>query len=146
MLQGVEQLLKKFDRFSDQALKGVQQETFLGALKVETEAKKRIQRGPKTGRIYRRGNTTHQASAPGESPASDKGRLASSINTQEVSGSRKLAFEVQTSLKYSTSLEFGTSKMAPRPFMLPALETHKKDIVRDIGRAIQTATKKVQKK
>ena len=35
--------------------------------------------GPRTGRIYRRGGVVHQASAPGEAPASDTGELRQSI-------------------------------------------------------------------
>src|SRR5262245_62766200 len=37
---------------------------------------------PKSGRVYKRGNRTHTASAPGEAPAIDTGFLANSIQTE----------------------------------------------------------------
>lgn len=93
-------------------------------LRVQTAAVKRIQRGPKTGRVYERGDTlrgnkpTHQASAPGQPPASDSGRLASSIETY-VSGLEGWVF---TKVEYAKGLELGTSKIKPRPWLLPSIE------------------------
>ena len=50
-----------------------------GARLMESGAKKRVQRGSKTGETYEKYNPrrTHTASAPGESPATDTGYLAS---------------------------------------------------------------------
>ena len=48
-------------------------EVILGVPAIRGEAIKSIQTGPKSGRIYERYNPrrTHQASAPGQAPASD---------------------------------------------------------------------------
>lgn len=66
---------------------------------------------PGTGRIYKRGQVSHQASAPGEPPAVDTGALRSSIG-HEVIGD---VLRVGSALDYSAYLEFGTPKMEPRP-------------------------------
>ena len=75
--------------------------------------------GPKSGRIYRRGSRTHQASAPGEAPAIDYGVLANSIQVERESDLRQTVF---TNTEYAVYLEFGTSRMSPRPFFGPAFE------------------------
>lgn len=75
--------------------------------------------GRKSGRIYKRGSRTHQASAPGEAPAVDAGNLSNS--TQWVQESRLRAV-IGTSAEYAEVLEFGGVKMLPRPFMGPAFE------------------------
>lgn len=74
---------------------------------------------PGTGRRYKRGNRTHTASAPGKSPAVDTGRLRQSIGVQKVGEGH---YRVGTNVEYAPYLEFGTRRMAARPFMRPALE------------------------
>jgi hypothetical protein len=77
------------------------------AFDVEAGAKTRIQGGPKTGRQYRRkGGIIHQASAPGESPATDTGNLASDIFTTSGIGPT-IRSEVNVGAEYGAALEFG---------------------------------------
>ena len=78
--------------------------------------------GPKSGRGYRRGNRTHQASAPGEAPAVDTGLLINSIQTAEEGDLRAV---LGVGAEYGIWLEFGTRRMAPRPFLGPAFEQAK---------------------
>lgn len=71
----------------------------------------------KSGRSYGvRG--LHTASAPGESPAIDSGELVSSLDT-DVQGTQGAVY---TDDPKSVWLEYGTSRMAARPFMTPAAE------------------------
>ncbi len=80
---------------------------------IKTKAVMNIQRGTKTGHIY--GN--HQASAPGEAPASDTGKLASSI---QISKQGAGVWYISARAPYAAALEFGTERMEARPFMTPA--------------------------
>ena len=114
------------------------------AFEAEAHAKVAIQSGPKTGRVYEQGErqisfTTaageevsftarkgqasklHQASAPGEAPATDTGNLANSIQTQMTG---QLSAEVAVASECGAALEFGTEdgQIAPRPFLGPALD------------------------
>lgn len=93
-----------------------------GADDVAARAQELILDPPKTGRIYDRGEGfgTHQASAPGEAPASDTGKLANEIGVDRVDLAR-LRVAIFSSAKYSAFLEFGTSRMEPRPFLRRAL-------------------------
>lgn len=62
---------------------------------------------------------SHTSSAPGESPATDTGRLASATSFK-MKG--KFSAEVENSVIYGKWLEFGTQKIAPRPAWVPAVE------------------------
>jgi len=98
-----------------------------GAQLIRGEAVKSIQSGAKSGIVYEKYNPrrTHRASAPGEAPASDTGNLVSKIIVKQKS---KNITNVESNANYSAFLEYGTSKMEARPFMLPAFEKSKKPI------------------
>lgn len=113
------------------------------AEKVRGEAIQSILEGSKSGRVYKRGNVTHRASAPGEAPASDTGRLASSIQVIQT-GLESLVIAGRGQVKYARFLEFGTSKMAERPFMIPALEKSRAWITTRLQKAVKDGVKKVK--
>lgn len=89
---------------------------------VAAEAQRSILDGPKTGRVYQKYNPrrVHQASAPGQPPASDLGWLASNIVIDRASvGFGRIV--VASLASYSRALEFGTKHIRPRSFMRRAL-------------------------
>lgn len=69
--------------------------------------------GPKSGYAYERGSRVHVASAPGQAPAIDTGFLASSI---QIARESPLSSLVTAGAEYAVHLEYGTVRMAPRPF------------------------------
>ena len=85
---------------------------------IEAHAKASILSGAKTGKVYPSG---HQASAPGESPANEFGILAAGIGV--IDGAGPLEKRVVSAAAYTRGLELGTTKVAARPFMNPALES-----------------------
>jgi hypothetical protein len=86
-------------------------------LELRGDIVKRIQRGPKSGRTYARRGITHQASAPGQAPATDTGRLVGSITFKMNTPTSVSVFSL---LPYASYLEFGTFRIAPRPSWTPA--------------------------
>ncbi len=89
---------------------------------VRNEAINSIVTGTRSGREYRRRGVVRIASAPGEPPARDLGNLHNNITLQM--NPALLMVSVNSAAKYSAALEFGTRKMAPRPFMRRALMKH----------------------
>lgn len=94
------------------------------------ESVRMVQQGPKSGRMYGR----HQASAAGEAPASDTGRLANSILVRHTPGT--LTASVVCTAAYGLALEFGTRHMAPRPFMRPPISTKRAEIIAAANRPV----------
>ena len=106
-----------------------------GGQLIRGEAIKSIQTGAKSGVMYQKYNPRreHRASAPGQSPASDTGNLVSKIIVKQKSRNR---VNVESNANYSAYLEYGTSKMQPRPFMLPAFEKSKKPIINAVFKRV----------
>lgn len=71
------------------------------------------------GRLYRRGGHVHQASAPGEPPARDEGTLAGSIQMED---DGPAAVVITVGAAHGIYMEKGTSHIAPRPFVQPAID------------------------
>jgi HK97 gp10 family phage protein len=138
-LSGSKEFQKALQSFGAQArqeLAGIVRGT---AQNVRSHAVRSIQRGTKSGTVYKKTNPkrTHTASAPGEAPATDTGRLASSMSAN-IDGLRA---EVSANTNYAAELEFGTQRMQPRPFMLPAIEKERPAW----NRRLETLVEKVAK-
>ena len=112
-----------------------------GGQLIRGEAIRSIQTGPKSGRTYEKYNPrrTHKASAPGQAPASDTGNLVSQIMSV-ADGKNTL---VESRAEYSKFLEFGTSKMLPRPFLFPATQRSKKKIAMAIFNRVVSEIRKL---
>ncbi len=118
-----------------------------GGYMIEANAKRRIMSGPKTGRTYKVRSVTRQASAPGEAPANQTGRLVNSITVQpEPARKRVLVKAGGGAVDYAAMLEFGTDKMAARPFFRPALKEEKPRIEARLRQGVQKANRKAAKK
>ena len=89
------------------------------ALSAHGDAVKSIQNGARSGAVYKRRSTTHQASAAGVAPKTDTGDLVRSITVKR---ERKLDYTVgsRRGAPHGLWLEFGTRKMAKRPWLMPA--------------------------
>lgn len=139
-IEGLDRIGKATERVKQAVAKEIKIGLFASAKHVEREAKESILNGEKTGRIYKRRTVVHRASAPGEAPASDTGRLVNSINAEVVSSGFEATVKAGGgAVKYARMLEFGTSKMAARPFMFPALERSKGWIRERLNRAVRKA-------
>lgn len=115
------------------ALRGV----IRGTESVRDEATSLIDEAPATGRIYERRSVTHQASAPGEPPAADTGTLAREIQVSY--DLPRLTGIINAGAGYSAALEWGTNRIAARPFMRPALANKAPEIETDIAMEIRSA-------
>lgn len=108
-----------------------------GTEAVVTEATRLIQSTSKSGRTYRRRGVEHVASAPGEAPATDTGTLVKSNGTETRNGG--LTGIAKWSAAHAPSLEYGTSRIEPRPFARPALANKRLAIEEDIKKEIKRA-------
>jgi HK97 gp10 family phage protein len=106
----------------------------VGGQMVMNEAKQSIHSHGSSGRTYEKYNPrrTHTASSAGNPPNTDTGYLANNIYLEiDTDG---LGADVESRAEYSEFLEFGTSKMLPRPFLQPALEANRRKIIQMFAR------------
>lgn len=135
---GLDEVRTRLLRLADLNREGAEKAIRETAVAVHGNALRSIHRGSRSGRVYTRRGRVHQASAPGEPPKSDTGDLASRVK-MVVSGLRA---EVGTGLDYGAHLEFGTSKMAARPWLFPALEAERQRFIARLQRFISDALKR----
>jgi HK97 gp10 family phage protein len=134
-VSGIENVIAKMYLAANSAESAVDEEVRKGAFVVQDTATNSIKGGGKSGKAYKRGKKSHIASAPGEAPAADKGRLDNSIMAlKSIDGDGWL---VGTALKYGKHLEFGTKDIKPRPWLIPALEANRNAIENNIKSAIK---------
>lgn len=98
---------------------------------IEVEAENSITEGSISG-------PGHIPSLPGESPNADTRQLDGDIHTVVVGRGR---VNVESIAPYSAALEFGTSKMAARPYMNPASQKKSPEAKKLIAEAIRRSTK-----
>jgi hypothetical protein len=108
------------------------------AYRIVDEARTLMDSSIPAGRLYRRGGfrrgmsrglrgqrargvgtRIHRASAPGQPPAEDTGRLYREITVRRMSSGR---YRVRFGASYAGFLEFGTGRLRMRPFVMPAIE------------------------
>ncbi len=143
-IKGEKRLEKKLARIPVEARKGVRRAVAASVAEVQREAILAIRGGSRSGVIVTRGGKPHQRSAPGEPPKTDTGRLVGSIFA-EVAGDG-LTGQVGTDVAHGEFLEFGTQKMAARPWLFPAFDRLKPKIKKRIADATREALRTVRKK
>ncbi|RJX18959.1 MAG: hypothetical protein C4575_09280 [Desulforudis sp.] len=116
------------------------------ALDLRNEMIHSMQHSLRTGRHYRRrkgdrrGKFDHIASSPGNPPRPDTGELLRSIIME--ARPSDLAVEVGSNITkppYPAYLEEGTGRVAPRPFLAPAMDKLRSKIERRILDAVAGA-------
>jgi HK97 gp10 family phage protein len=110
--------------------KAVQQGGYL----VLSSAVQSIQHTSASGRVYTSHGVSHTASAPGEPPATDEGTLVGSLQIWTSSDGMSIA--VGSNLNYAPYLEYGTRKMAARPYLNPAFDVNREEILALITKAV----------
>lgn len=100
------------------ASRAVARALYVAGQEIESEAERSITEGSVSG-------AGHVPSLPGEPPNRDTGHLDTNIETT-IEAQNPPTVHVTSHASYSAALEFGTSRMAERPFMRPAAEKKRK--------------------
>lgn len=138
----VRQLQAKFKALSDNAKKKAMPRMNLAVANIHSKIVQSIQGGSRSGREYKRGSITHQASAGGEPPKSDTGNLAGKIFFGKATlEGNTFTGEIVARAKYAKMLEEGTRHIEPRPYMHPAFMDSKDDIKKQMILGMRDAIK-----
>lgn len=105
---------------------------YVAGQKIEIDAEISITSGSISG-------DGHVPSRPGEPPNADTRQLDTSIDTHIVAQNPPTV-HIISNAPYSAALEFGTTKMAARPFMKPATDKNHDAVVSAVVRAVRDIT------
>lgn len=106
---------------------------FVGADVIRVHAAQSIIQGGLPGKL-------HVPSLPGEPPNADTHTLDRSIITRPFPD--KLVVIIAATAAYALFLELGTSKMAERPYMRPAVKAKRKEAVETVVKSIRAFLKR----
>jgi len=135
---GIEvQFNSALNQFADTLNRQMKNRMTRACQKVQGKAVDLIRNPSSGGRTYKRGGVTHMASPPGAPPNADTGQLMKSIAYQ-VSGDGTEGV-IGTPLTYGLLLEMGTSRMAPRPWLQPALDQSRDEVKKILGERLNNA-------
>lgn len=135
-IKNLERLLNKLEKIKAGTTKEVEQVLDDAARKMYTTAV--LQMGKVSqGRVYIINGKPHTASLPGDYPNVLTGALRNSLFWDLQRGKLTARFGVKGGLEYARYLEYGTSKMAPRPFIRPSYDKHYKDVAPSVSKIIQ---------
>lgn len=123
--------MKRLHKLAMDSAKEIAKQLYVVGQEIELDAELSITEGSVSGK-------EHVASSPGDAPNADTRHLDSNIET--VLEDRYVPRVTVTShAAYSAALEYGTEKMAARPFMRPALEKHREDVAKAAARGVNIA-------
>lgn len=140
-VRGGDQLRRNLDRLAGSQRRQAQRDGLEAGINVLLTHVDLNLSHPGSGEIYRRGNVIHRASAPGEPPAPDIGNLRDSVQVDEVTPTHAI---LGIHAEYGEHLEFGTSRMAPRPYVRPALDEHEGEIVHAVEATVAAFVESVR--
>lgn len=136
-IEGAEDVARQIERTGGDARVALVKGLFKAAMIVRTAAVRGINKGKKSGRVYRNGGVLHRASAQGEYPAADSGILAGSIH--HVVDPIKLEGRVEASAAYAIPLEYKPPERGGRPFLTRAYDENVGKVQLVIGDALAEA-------
>lgn len=123
----------KFTWTGGRALQQVNSAATRGMRKAGTVVIKEMRRlmleEPKSGRLY----GDHRASAPGEPPASQSGRLVRSFKPEINKQGDKITLTISSSEPHFRWTEGGTARMKKRPLVEPAFKNSTPRIIATIA-------------
>lgn len=120
-----------------------------GALEIRNEIVLSMRNSPATGRRYRVGKNKrgkgvyHRASSPGFPPRPRSGDLINSILMQ-VGHTQVEVGSIITRPAYPKFLEYGTAKMAARPWLEPAVKQQKPFIQAAVKRVLAEVAREMK--
>jgi HK97 gp10 family phage protein len=145
-IEGLPQLEKKLKKLGIDVDKVTGKAVARVALKMESDAKRLISRGERSGRTYKRGRKSHRASAPYEAPKTDTGNLVRNITTNFINRKKaEVGVFASRGAMYGAWLEFGTRNIAPRPWLSRTYNANREfadtAFLKELNKAIREAAR-----
>jgi len=144
-VHGLAEMLAGLERLGQDMTGALDDVVNATGLELRGDIIKRYQRGPASGRTYQKykPRRTHQASAPGQAPMTDTGRLQGGTLFKK---DGPASVRVFNAIEYAAELEYGSTngrgRIAPRPAWRPAIEKMRPKYEKRVNRAIAEAVRR----
>lgn len=141
-VQGLAELRANLDKLSQDLGPHLAKAAFKGGRLVQSRVIKSIKAQSQGEEVQRQhagqAPYSHIASKPGDAPNTDTGELIRGIQVEATPAAVLVGVEASQDAK-ATALEFGTmdGRLAARPFLFPAFEASKPEIVAMLEQAIK---------
>lgn len=132
-IKGLDKHVKRLQNMR-KAARQVTSALYAAGQDIELDAERSITEGSVSG-------PGHIPSLPGQPPNRDTGHLDTNIETT-VEAQNPPTVHVTSHAEYSAALEYGTSKMAERPFMRPATEKNRKNVSSKVAAAVRVTIRR----
>lgn len=138
-VNGIDQLKADLGKLGPNSRREIQKAIGVVLLRIAAESQALISRGGRSGKVYKRRSITHQASAAGEAPKTDTGALVRNITVQVDADGLGGNAGSRDAAAHGRWLELGTSRMAPRPWLVPTFEKLREYIVQRLEQGMGKA-------
>jgi HK97 gp10 family phage protein len=130
-ITGADRVVMRLNTIGPAVVRDVGAALYAGGDLIRAEAAHLITEGAVSGK-------NHIPSLPGEPPNEDSGVLRANLETTQTA---PLRVEVSSNAPYAAALEFGSAKMAERPYMRPATRSKRQEVVDLVRQAVDRALK-----
>ena len=144
-IHGTVSLKNKLKMMEKELLIVAQQSLARDLAAMDTDAKKMIQGGSRSGKTYKRKSITHQASAPGELPKTDRGELVAGFFFDIKKTAGKVFGKLSNRAKHAEHLEFKLAQDGGRPFMRPIFQKWAPRVQRNVSKAVKEELKRISR-
>ena len=128
---------------ADALVTGCAQGTLIGLIQLQREIKATLSQAG-TGTLWP--GSRYRSSAPGRPPAVQTGHLRRSWQVGQparVAAGRRLGWSIGSNVPYAKTLEFGSVRIFPRPYLRPAMRTIAKTLGLTVRAQINKALRQI---
>jgi hypothetical protein len=144
-ISGQNRIRRKLGAINTRVANASQKALVKDMARMDSDAKQSISGGSRSGKVYTRGSVSHQASAPGEFPKTDRGELVSGFFFNVSRKVNSILASLSNKSNHASYLEFKPSLMGGRPFMRPIFNKWKPTIEKNVLNAARAAIKGVSR-
>ena len=138
-IQGIDRLAAKLDKLPSTISINLNKEITDIVTAMDADVKETINRGSRSGRVYKRGKITHTASAAGEPPKTDRGQLVQSFFFDVKKTLEGVVGKLYNTAAHAKHLEFKPVSDGGRPYMRPLFDRWEDKIIERLTHNIQSS-------
>lgn len=134
---GAKEIKLRYQKLPRSVIRQVDAEIGRLLVAMDSNVKQTIQTGGRSGRVYKRRTVTHRASAPGEPPKTDTGKLVAGFVFKTKRTINGVVGDLMNKTNYAKYVEYKPKSRGGRPFMRPLFNKFLPRIRKQIDAAIK---------